>query len=186
MATFTLNDKRFYTGGTEESASQIVGYAQSKNRVVRFTFTTDSIGAGSVSWYIEDNYFANGTIPELRWYIGTSATSHINAGASTTTYSGDVTITNNAGEYIFSGDADVLLLPNTTYYFWLFPSVTTSGYFHLSEIPATELTTSGRPGVVYIDDGKKLNAYQVYIDDGDKWNLYIPYIDNGTSWDVCV
>lgn len=184
MASSTLTDKRFYTGGTEESASQIVGYANSKNRVVRFTFQTGTVGASSVSWYVEDNYFADGTQPGLRWYVGTSATSHVNAGASTTTYTGTVTATNKSGEYHFSGSANVALLPNTTYYLWIFPSVAKYGYYNLSEVPATNVTTSGGAGLVYIDDGSSLSAYQTYIDNGSGWDLCMPYIDNGSSWDL--
>lgn len=39
-------------------------------------------------------------------------------------------------------------------------------------------------GLVYIDNGSSLEAYQCYIDNGSSWDLYAPYIDNGSSWDL--
>ena len=40
-------------------------------------------------------------------------------------------------------------------------------------------------GRVYIDNGTKLEAYQIFIDNGSKWEQYIPYIDNGSGWGMC-
>jgi hypothetical protein len=47
-----------------------------------------------------------------------------------------------------------------------------------------ELDTIAR-GLVYIDDGSSVAAYQAFIDNGATWDHVIPYIDNGTSWDMC-
>lgn len=181
MATFTLSDIRFYTGGVEESSSKIVGFANSKNRVVRYTFTTDAVGASSVSFSVERNYEGDGTLPGLRWYIGTSSTSHANAGA-TSEYCGNITVTENSGEYAFSGSADIVLLPNTTYYLWLFPSVTNYGYYYVSENRTQYITTSGGAGLVYIDNGSNIEAYQCYIGNGTGWDLCLPHIDNGSEF----
>lgn len=38
-------------------------------------------------------------------------------------------------------------------------------------------------GLVYIDNGTSLDAYQVFIDNGSSWDQYIPFIDNGSGWD---
>lgn len=40
-------------------------------------------------------------------------------------------------------------------------------------------------GLIYIDNGSKIEAYQVYIDNGSGWDLYAPHIDNGTGWNLC-
>lgn len=40
-------------------------------------------------------------------------------------------------------------------------------------------------GLLYIDNGSKLEAYQVFIDNGSSWEQYVPYIDNGSGWDMC-
>lgn len=185
MASITTTAKVTYNGGSTTNAQQIVGINSSKNQVVRFTFTTDSNGASSVSWTLPHNYLGAGTAPALRWYIGTSSTSYANAGSSTTTYHGSVSVTDiGAGDYTFSGSATLTLSANTTYYLWLFPNTTTYGYYNLTQSQQAVITTNGSGGVVHIDNGSSWDAYQCYIDNGSSWDLYIPYIDNGSSWDV--
>ena len=179
--TITTTEKKTYTGGVAESASQIVGYADSKNRVVRFTFTTDASGAGHIAWVLETNYLATSYAPGLRWYIGTDPESHKNAGATTDAYCGEVTKETVSGAVKFSGAADIPLLPNTTYYLWIFPSVATYGYYNLTQNQQAKVTPSGVFGVVYINE----EAYQAYIDNGSGWDMCAPHIDNGTSWDAC-
>ena len=185
MAVIASTAKATYAGGTLDAGSQVVGYADGMNRVVRFTFKTDSVGASSVSWKLDGNYAGGGAIPALRWYIGTSATSHVNAGASSPSYHGTVTATENAGEYTLSGAADIVLLPNTTYYLWLFPASTKFGYFYLTEKRQADLTTGGGAGLIYIGTGSGFGLYLAWIFDGSNWGMYILYIHNGTAWGIC-
>lgn len=46
-------------------------------------------------------------------------------------------------------------------------------------------SVAGRSGLVYIDNGSSIEAYQCFIDNGSGWDQYMPYIDNGSSWDLC-
>lgn len=186
MTTITTTEKQLYNGGLTTNVQHVVGYYSEKNQVVRYTFTTDANGANFVSWSLLKNYIGGGTAPNLRWYIGIDPSSHINAGISTTTYSGDVAITNSdgAGTYTFSGESDMVLLPNTTYYLWIFPNTTTYGWYNLTELVQATITISGASGIVYIDNGTRFDAYQFYIDNGTNWDLFVPYIDNGTNWDL--
>jgi uncharacterized repeat protein (TIGR02543 family) len=39
-------------------------------------------------------------------------------------------------------------------------------------------------GIIYIDNGNKLEPYLVYIDNGVSWDLYLAYVDNGTDWNI--
>ena len=39
-------------------------------------------------------------------------------------------------------------------------------------------------GVIYIDNGSKLEPYLVYIDNGSTWDLYLPYVDDGGDWNI--
>lgn len=66
-------------------------------------------------------------------------------------------------------------------------SLTSSGNSLSLTTPGNaSITFSTTPqGLVYIDSGTKLEAYQVFIDNGLKWEQYIPYIDNGSGWDMC-
>ena len=185
MATITLENPYYYQNGVG-GASAIVGYeGGGGTRVVRFTFTSPSSGASHISFSIWFGYMGgNSSIKPLRFYIGTSDSSHANAGQNAE-YTGTVTVTESAGEYTFAGEADVLLTPNTTYYLWMFPSDTSDGWCYYSLYPnRRNIETSGGAGLVYIDNGSGWDVYQVYIDNGTGWDLYMPYIDNSSGWDL--
>lgn len=185
MATITTTSKVTINGDSTSGAQQIVGINAGRNQDVRFTFTTDSNGASAVYWALPNNSMGSGTAPALRWYIGIDPNSHINAGSSTTVYNGNVSVSNDGyGNLTFTGYADMVLAPNTTYYLWIFPGTTTYGFYWLTANQQATVTTSGSAGVVYIDNGSSWDAYQCYIDNGSSWDLYIPYIDDGSSWSV--
>lgn len=192
MAVITTTNKTHYKNGEPTTSSYIVGYDSNGNRVIRFTFTTNgephnTTGASSLSWSLTGNYepdSAEAYRPALRWYVGTNPTSHVSAGMSTTEYHGDVTAVNSGGEYTLSGSADIILLPNTTYYLWIFPNTTYFNYYYTSQLREATVTLSGSAGLIYIDNGTSFDAYQVYIDNGTGWDQYIPYIDNGIDWTI--
>lgn len=183
MATLTTSVSQVYEG-TATTTTKIVGYNNKLNYVARYSFKTDSMGASKVSWELGRNSVGGGTRPPLRWYITTSASSHINAGASTTTHHGSVAVKNAEGYDVFSGGAETVLVPNTTHYLWIFPNTTTYGFYYLGDTAKATVTTSGGAGLVYIDNGTSFDAYQVHIDNGSSWDLYMPYIDNGSGWDL--
>lgn len=185
MATITTSIPTYYSGGVVTTSEYIVGYVSSKNHVMRFSFTTGAEGASTFSWRLTGLYFGGGTKIDLRWYIGTSATDHVNAGVGSS-YTGTVQKSESGGEYTFSsiGDIDYILLPNTTYYLWIFPNSTTYGYWNPTQTRQATVTVSGAAGIIYIDNGSTFEAYQCYIDNGTSWDLYIPYIDNGSTWEV--
>jgi hypothetical protein len=183
MATIVTTDFINYSGGDSSDGvySSIVGYEGGKTRCVRFKFKSPSVGASHVA--ISGKFsFGNGEKNAPRWYITTSATSHANACADAA-YHGTLAMTNPDGVYRGSGEADIVLLPNTTYYLWLFPPSTTFGWW--AHYESFTIETSGGAGLVYIDNGSSFDAYMVYIDNGTSWDPYIPYIDNGSSWDIC-
>ena len=39
-------------------------------------------------------------------------------------------------------------------------------------------------GLIYLDDGKTVSAYQICIDNGSSWDTFAPQIANGSSWDL--
>ncbi len=184
MATVTLSSPEFYMGGTS-GVSHVVGYGDAANRVVRYTFTTPSYGGSKFSFSFTNVTVYNGfnkVTPEesLRFYVGSDASSHANAGASSE-YSGSAVVTAVDSGYTVTGEVETKLDANSTYYLWLFPSTTYWGLLWWDDaVPSAEVT--GAQGVVYIDNGTSFDAYQVYIDNGTSWDLYIPYIDNGTEF----
>lgn len=187
MATITLSNPTFYQDGTV-CTGKVVGRSipdkYTVNRVARYSFTSPNTGASSVSLIFANMHYtpADGkTRPtSFRFYIGTDADSHINAGASSTC-TGTVKLLENSYTE-FAGSADILLLPNTKYYLFVFPATSTYGWYSWEGTSA--MTSSGGAGLIYIDDGSGWSAYQVYIDNGSSWDMYMPYIDTGSSWNL--
>lgn len=141
MATINLSEPIFYKAG-ESGASKIVGYESSSRRVARYMFTAPSTGAKGVSLKLYTAGRYSGSHIPIRYYIGTSATSHANAGAESE-YTGELTL--STSDYItFTGSASILLLPNTTYYLWIFPGEDTWGTYQWENANnASNIETSG-------------------------------------------
>lgn len=78
------------------------------------------------------------------------------------------------------------LKPSTTYYLILWGAGDTGVEIRQvnSEWGDHSVSMGYNTGLVYIDNGSGLEAYQAYIDNGTGWDLCIPHIDNGTGWDV--
>jgi len=147
MAKITLTDAIFYKEG-DSGHGAAVGNDWNKTtetvakRVVRYTMIAPSQGASSVTLEFLKCYEGHGTFPELRFYIGTSPNSHENAGPSST-YTGALTCS-GSDAYTFTGNANMILLPNTTYYVWVFPANTTYGWLYWGTISGNQTaTTSG-------------------------------------------
>lgn len=183
MATVTTGAALYYKAGTS-GVSSVVGYESKSNRVARYKFTAPSTGATSVSVQIKNVLLGDGSSSSaIRFYITTSADSHINAGESAV-YSGTLSITLSNGTYTATGSTDMMLMPNTVYYLWVFPGSTYYGWWYWNT-PAT-LKTSGGAGLVYIDNGSKLVPALPYIDNGSGgWIQAMPYIYKGDTWVLC-
>jgi hypothetical protein len=155
MAEIVLSNAIFYKAGSS-GVSAIVGYESGTTRVARYTLVSPATGASHVALQFNNNLpFGDGTVPEtLRFYIGTSETSHANAGASSE-YTGTLTYTKVYTEYNYSGEADIVLLPNTTYYVWLFPASTATKYLQWNTAPgaATATATGGAISVLTCGNG---------------------------------
>ena len=191
------NCKRYNNGVSYSDESPLVGIHHTGNavRVLRYTFTTPAEGASSFSLLIsrcDDN--PNGGNPALRFYVTTSEDSHMTAVGGSYAYDGTLTrryVSGNEWNYeYYSETISKVLLPNTTYYLWVFPATNNVGtaFFPCDEYQYyTEycsMTVDGGAGLVYIDNGSSLDAYQCYIDNGSSWDLCLPYIDTGTGWDM--
>jgi len=55
---------------------------------------------------------------------------------------------------------------------------------HIINSQDITVTLTYSEGLVYIDSGSGLEAYQPYIDNGSGWDLCQPYVDNGSGWDL--
>ena len=139
MAVINLSSPAFFQNGVG-GVSSVIGYADRSNRVVRYSFVAPSTGASGVSLSITGLVYGDGTRPQsFRFYIGTDPNSHVSAGAGT----GCTGILNMGADKVsFSGSASILLLPNTTYYLFLFPNTTEYGWFSM-ELATTVLDSTG-------------------------------------------
>lgn len=192
MATITLTNPQFYYAG-QLDPNPWVGFTSTHYRTVRYEFDAPSGGASHIELKITQALYASGSNAEHHdycFYVSTSSTSHTNVN-SDSPYTGKLTMTwatDGTSYSVFTGEADILLTPNTKYYVWIFSNSVpfTDRYTNYDfESAVTTVTTSGGAGLVYIDNGSGFAAYQVYIDNGTGWDLYTPYIDNGITWDMC-
>lgn len=189
MAVISLSNLTFFENGSAPASSEVVGYENSKNRVARYKFKAPAEGANHLKFTIANISKQNGfdkvdVYKSLRFYIGTSSTDHANAGTNSS-YTGSVKLTKVSGDYYSAtGDVDILLLPNTTYYLWIFPSTAVWGWFFW--YPDTEtVTVTGAAGVVEIDTGSGFVKAIPYIDDGTSWKMAAAYVDNGSTFKIC-
>ena len=131
MAVISITDAskiEFYRGG-KAGASVVVGYEDIYRRVARYEFTVPAPGASSITAQVNGPYFveSSGRDQPIRFYIGTSPTSHVNAGPDAE-YTGVVTVSGR----VISLAADIALVPGQTYYLWFFPSTDYFGWYYWS------------------------------------------------------
>lgn len=185
MATIELTNPLYYQGYRAASGGAVGNEYTNGNvvrRVAKYTFTSPLEGAQNVSLTFYTAALADGSNIPLRYYIGTSSDSHINAG-SNSEYIGELIFD---GDITFTGSANIILVPNQTYYLWVFSGNDTYGWYYWNNNYHTSyMETSGYVGVLPIDNGSDSDLYLPYIDNGASWDLCIPYIDDGTSWDLC-
>lgn len=178
-----------YYQNSTQAISAIVGWDGIYYRIARYEFTTPNATVKHVKLDFTNVYFYAGTSIDhsrLRFYVGTSGTSHVGANANSA-YTGTMSITKESNNvtYSLTGEADITLSANTKYYVWVFSNSANSSMefcYYTVEASTPTITTSGVAGSV--NTGGSFERYQVYIDNGTSWDLYIPYIDNGTSWDL--
>lgn len=179
MAEIILTDLTPYRSG-EEWYYKHVGNAMEDSMpvpsVVRYSFTAPSVGARKVTLSITGSYLETGNPISLRFHISTSATSHIDAD-STFEYTGNLDIQSDG--VTMAGGGEFMLLPNKTYYLWIFPNDARFGLYGLGNAAAV-LVTSGVAGGVRIGADKKLHLCAIGQKDGSK-KLYLPCIYNAAA-----
>ena len=141
MAVFSLETTyaTFYTAGSEVS-SRVVGYESQTNRVVRYTIEPPGEGANHVEITIYGGGLSAGSEIPIRFFIGTDEESHLNAGVDSE-YTGELTLGSDGKT--FTGSADFILMPGTTYYLWFFPGRAKYGYYSWYGEGDSQMVTSG-------------------------------------------
>lgn len=148
----------------------------------------------------------NGGTPSVTSATATDTTSYTfsswntAANGSGTSYSAGGAYTANASatlyaQYSGSTTKGSVALPTAAQYtragFNLLGFATGSTATTAAYAPGTSYTPSANvtlyavwkaDGLVYIDNGTSLEAYQVFIDNGSGWDQYAPHIDNGSAF----
>lgn len=159
----------YYKNG-EPGASALVGYEDSSNRVVRYTIKAPPEGARSVKLTFHtaggSGDYDTPDVP-VRFFIGTDPDSHANAGADAE-YLGQLTL----GEdwMTLTGSAEIILLPNQTYYVWAFPGLNTWGWYSWDYVDVHTMETSGTAFLIPVN-------YR-----GSWWHTLIHCIWQGKMW----
>lgn len=176
-----------YAAGSRNDYS-LAGYQPSTgNRVLRYKIDIDYRGASYIKFVLGKVSHWSGSLKmPLLWYITTDKDSHKNAGYYTGGSSFG-TVTFNSGYTQITCEANYNFLPNTTYYFWVFPSAVYESTYSVNREPANNKLTLdyGAAGLVHIDNGSAMESFQCYVDNGTGWDLCAPHVDNGVSFDLC-
>lgn len=181
-----------YYAGNVNTSIPLAGYYSGGNRVMRYTFSTSSTSGSKFSVYITGVSMYTSTQPSLRFLLTTDGTSYTNAGSSTTTYDGTLTRetkgSGESGEYRYvSSEISKAILPNTTYYLWIFPANTNAyaAYMPYSGLQyQTNLATiivDGTAGAVYIDTSTGSSSATTAE---HTWNISDAYYNDSykTTW----
>lgn len=141
MATVYLSDSdRVYYKAGKPGASAVVGYESGTRRVCRITFKAPSTGATSVkfTWYTAG--VGNGNHMPIYFFINQNPDSHVNAGPGT---ADAILMTIGSDWMTFTGEMNILLRPNETYYLWIFPGKDSWGWYtaYRTNYTSTLITT---------------------------------------------
>ena len=182
MAAIDLSNVLFYEDGTS-GVSAVVGNtivnSVQRCRVARYTIQAPAEGASQVSLSFTANAFGDGSYIKLRFYIGTDPGSHVNAGADAA-YTGEFTM--DATYLKFTADAAVRLLPNMTYYLWIFPAVDTYGWYHWPNGINSEMNADGSAGAVQICIDGEMTTAIPRIYSGGEWKYHSPRVFENGAW----
>lgn len=94
----------------------------------------------------------------------------------------------NSGATVYTGDNLKIEFSASTGYLVTCKvnnAVIQSGNTHVVSGNVSVVVTAEAQGLVFIDTGAQLEAYQIFIDSGSEWKQYIPYIDNGSNFKLC-
>lgn len=198
--TINLGTPTAFSGGIETS-QRFVGVNSGANLVLRYTFKAPDSGIvtkvkflSSFAWLSSVGITGTTSYP-MRLKLSKSATSHINAGASTSDYDATITLTANLAEgsnvfhEVSAEIGDLSLAPGETCYLYLFPGVTTAHIFYCYDTSGNDqsqlVTVDVLSGLMYVGDGEDWAAYEPYVGNGESWDLCTPYVGDGTTWGQC-
>ena len=161
MATIFLSKPLFYKNG-ESGFSSVIGFEGKTRRVVRYAIESPFMGANKIDITLYTGGKGAGSHIPLRFFIGTDPESHANAG-SEYEYTGELIM--GSDNRTFTGSADYILIPSTTYYLWIFPAEDTLGWYWGTRANYTSVLTTYGSATSIIDgsDGELGEEHEIKI-----------------------
>ena len=160
MATITIKGSNCtsFSGGTEQASTSCVGTTWDGNTiqtvVCRYKFTSPATGASSFTFKTTRGYCdvrgsssSDDQIGKMRFAISTSATQYKTTKSSSVGTAIIDFAYGGSGTGYVAGSSNTKLLPNTTYYLWVFPNANFASYVRFG-IGNCTITTSGTYGTV--------------------------------------
>lgn len=150
----------WYRGSSSSSWPGQVGY-DGGALVGRFAFTTPATGASELSWASatlnpreSTSWAQSDRAYSFRWAVTTSDTEHIGRVSAGIGYATGADGWNTQGLHMDSGGVkSVQLLPNTTYYLWIFPSEAAYNHWLITSVDVTLSGGYGAPAVPAASSG---------------------------------
>ncbi len=157
MATNLQTTATYYRSGGAGALNGCIGYEVGATRtsVARYQFTTPSTGATSVSWRssqcsLSQYYYNDGSGTQLAWqYVNSFNWIITDDGDAYKYYIGNdgQGIHSNQGSYYY-GSCNINLLPNKTYYLFVYPNNSFRGMYAIFNIGSLSfLTVDGAYGI---------------------------------------
>ena len=199
VATYTVSYNA--NGGTGAPSSQ----TKTHGTALSLSSTKPTKSSTTATGYTV-TFNGNGGTPSKTSATATNTTSYTfskwntKADGSGTSYNAGGSYTANASatlyaQYTSSTAKGSVTLPTAAQYtragFSLLGFATGSTATTAAYAPGASYTPNGNvtlyavwkaDGLVYIDNGTSVEAYQVFIDNGSGWDQYAPHIDNGSAF----
>lgn len=145
MATTVTPSAYTFFKNSSTGVSTVVGYEDSSERGIRYTFKLPSsctAGATSYSFTKTSNSLGGGTSGlRWNWAVSTSSTAYLNTTGAGQGYKA-------ASSSFSSGSTSMTLLPNTTYYLFIYPGSTTYGWYYWN-YPESNFTLTVDGSITY-------------------------------------
>ncbi len=145
MATTVTPSAYTFFKNSDTGVSTVVGYESSSERGIRYTFKLPSsctAGATSYSFTKTSNSLGGGTSGlRWNWAVSTSSTAYLNTTGAGQGYKA-------ASSSFSSGSTSMTLLPNTTYYLFIYPGSTTYGWYYWN-YPESNFTLTVDGSITY-------------------------------------
>ena len=166
----------WFRNGAQQSGGYVgcVGY-DGGPVVGRFQFTTPATGAASLS-FASSTYNATGqtgtaSMNSFRAAVTTSATANISK-VGTDGFAVGGNWWDSPGSMVNDGAMAVQLLPNTTYYLWIYPAESRYGVWKITSVTVSFSGTYGTPGTPSASNGTFGSAVSISISGGTSFATY--------------